>query len=266
MECPFVIKVCNKCNKILVANSFNFRKKKGGKYGVGAVCKICYNEDGKRYNEINKDIINEKNRKRYHENIETERERGRQKYERDKEKINKQYRDKYKNNSEYRTKQLKNSHEHYIKKQEYYKEQHKKYYYEHIEYYEEYRKQWREDNPDKVFNNAHKRRLKKEQQGDGITIDQWLECMEFFDWKCAYSDEYIGGRTNKRTLDHIVPLNNNGEHEIWNLVPMVRSYNSSKNDKNMEEWYQQQEYYSEERLNKIYKWQEYAKNKWNNKE
>lgn len=34
----------------------------------------------------------------------------------------------------------------------------------------------------------------------------------------------------------------------------------------MEEWYQQQEYYSEERLNKIYEWQEYAKNKWNNKE
>lgn len=266
MRCPFVIKVCNKCGRILVANLSNFRKKKGGKYGVGAVCKICYNEDNKEYNKINKDIINEKNRERYHNNVDAERERGRDKYQRDKDKINQQLRDRYKNDIEFKEKSLKKSHDTYVKNKEYYKEQHKQYYYEHIEYYEEYKKQWRKNNPDKVFNTAHKRRLQEEQQGDGITLEQWVECMNFFEWKCAYSDEYIGGKTNQRTLDHITPISNNGEHEIWNLVPMKRSYNSSKNNKDMLKWYKEQDFYSEERLNKIYEWQEYAINKWKSKE
>ena len=32
----------------------------------------------------------------------------------------------------------------------------------------------------------------------------------------------------------------------------------------MEQWYKEQDFFSEERLSKIYKWCEYAKNKWNN--
>ena len=30
----------------------------------------------------------------------------------------------------------------------------------------------------------------------------------------------------------------------------------------MEEWYKKQKYFSEERLQRIYEWQEYAYNKW----
>ena len=87
--------------------------------------------------------------------------------------------------------------------------------------------------------------------------------MLFFDFKCAYSGEYLGGSVNNdRTIDHIIPLVLGGENEIWNIVPMLKSYNSSKNANDMEEWYKQQEFYSEERLNKIYEWIEYAKDKW----
>ena len=84
--------------------------------------------------------------------------------------------------------------------------------------------------------------------------------MKFINWRCAYSGEYIGGNENKgnRTIDHIKPLNKGGEHEVWNVVPMSKSYNSSKQDKDMLEWYKEQEFYSEERLNKIYEWQKYA--------
>ena len=32
MKCPFAIKVCTKCKKILVANEINFRKKKDGRH------------------------------------------------------------------------------------------------------------------------------------------------------------------------------------------------------------------------------------------
>ena len=130
----------------------------------------------------------------------------------------------------------------------------------------EIKKQWYEKNPEKIFNYHQKRRLKEENQGNGITKNQWVEMMEFFDWKCAYSGKYIGGKENRciRSIDHIVPLNKNGEHEIWNCIPMCRNYNTSKYTSDMLEWYQQQEFYSEERLNKIYEWIEYAKNKWEN--
>ena len=88
--------------------------------------------------------------------------------------------------------------------------------------------------------------------------------MNFFEWKCAYSDIYIGGKNqNIRSIDHIIALDNGGLNEIWNCIPMYRPYNSSKNTKDMLEWYQQQDFYSEERLQKIYEWQEYAYNKWN---
>ena len=86
--------------------------------------------------------------------------------------------------------------------------------------------------------------------------------MEFFQWTCAYSGEYLGGDNKRRTLDHIVALDNGGEHEIWNCVPMSKSYNSKKHTSDMLEWYLQQEYFDIDRLTKIYEWRIYAYWKW----
>ena len=87
---------------------------------------------------------------------------------------------------------------------------------------------------------------------------------KFFNFRCAYSGQVLSKGT--RSLDHIKSLNQGGEHEIWNVVPMDRGLNSSKNDKDLLEWYKSQDFFSEERLQKIYDWQEYAFNKWHNKE
>ena len=86
--------------------------------------------------------------------------------------------------------------------------------------------------------------------------------MNFFNFRCAYSDEYIGGNSDKRTIDHIVALDNGGEHEIWNLVPMYQPYNSGKKNNNMLDWYLQQEYFDIDRLTRIYEWRIYAYWKW----
>ena len=83
-----------------------------------------------------------------------------------------------------------------------------------------------------------------------------------FSRKLILSEENIGGNRGNRTIDHIIPINKNGKHEIWNCVPMTKSYNSSKQDKDLLEWYKEQPFFSEERLQKIYEWQEYAFNKW----
>ena len=141
----------------------------------------------------------------------------------------------------------------------------RKYYTENNEHKAKYNKKYRETprGQSHKFNNHIKRRQREEQQGNGLTGQQWLEMMNFFDWKCAYSGECIGGTTNSnRTIDHIVPLAKGGAHEVWNLVPMYGSYNFSKNNKTMEEWYPQQDFYDEDKLNKINKWCKYAYNKW----
>ena len=229
MKCPYCIKKCSKCGKLLVANTMNFRKKKDGKYGLRAECKQCKSKLDKEYRQNNLEEIRKKDRER-NRHLEDERKEYIKKYrEEHKEEISEQRKVYYENNKEK------------IKK---------------------YNKEYNKDNPHIKFNSDSKRRELKENQGSGITKEQWFDMMMFFDFKCAYSGVYIGGNSEYRTIDHIVSLNKNGEHEIWNCVPMHLSYNSSKRVQDMLEWYQKQDFYSEERLNKIYEWIEYAKRKY----
>ena len=144
------------------------------------------------------------------------------------------------------------------------KEKIKQYREDNKEYYKEYKKQYKSTPQGQavLFNSNARRRIKEDTQGNGINKDQWLECMKFFNWKCAYSGEPLNNKN--RTIDHIKPLNKGGEHEVWNCVPMFANYNFSKNAKDMLEWYKEQEFYSEERLQKIYEWQKYSYEKWGN--
>lgn len=120
-------------------------------------------------------------------------------------------------------------------------------------------KKYRENHPEVEFNQHAKRRIKEENQGRGISKEQWLEMMEFFDWKCAYSGKHLG---DQRTIDHIISLKEGGEHEAWNCVPMLKTYNCSKNTTNFMDWYIKQDFFDIDRLLKIYEWIEYAYNKW----
>ena len=207
----------------------NFRKKKDGKYGLRAECKLCKKQLDKEYREKNIDKIREYDKQRYPQRREERLEYSKKYQKENKDKI---------------------------------KEQRHQYYEENKDIIKERNKKYKQENPEKFFNWNANRRLKEENQGNGITKEQWYEMMDFFDWKCAYSGEYIGGNSKNRTIDHIVSLDKNGEHEIWNCVPMYANYNSGKRNKNMEEWYIKQDFYSEERLNKIYEWIEYAKSKY----
>ena len=257
------MKRCTCCGRWLVASTVNFHRKKDGRYGLVSECKKCVKKRQRQYYKNNKEKVAERNKQYYEDNKEKIAKQKKQYYEANKEKALEQRKQRYEAN----------------KKKEY--EQHKRYYEANkekiAEYHKKYRKQWYENNKEKIleqgkqyyqspqgqvvrFNNHHRRRLKEEQQGMGITKDQWLEMMQYFDWKCAYSGKRLTKDT--RSVDHIVPLNSNGDNMIWNCVPMLRSLNCSKHANNMEEWYREQSFYSEARLAKIYEWQEYAYNKW----
>lgn len=251
MKCPFKIKVCTRCKRILVAYEGNFTKNCDGKFGFKSICKKCYKEERREewfkdnpFNDIDPDkvwnhcpfviikctkcgkILVWNNMNFYRD-------------------------EKRRYGLSYMCKQCS-------------KNKGRKWEKNNKERRKETSKKYREDNPEKIFNNNIARRLREESQGRGITKEQWLEMMQFFEWKCAYSGEKFSNnnKENDRSIDHIVPLSKGGENEIWNCVPIKMNYNSSKNANDMLEWYKQQEFYSEERLNKIYEWIEYAKDKW----
>lgn len=255
MKCPFIMRNCTKCKKLLVANEINFSKAKNGKYGLNSVCKECKH---KSYIENKKDIS--KKQKIYRENHKSEIKEKDKKYrEKNKEKLREKSKQYYKNNKE-----------HVLEYQKKYREENKEkikeymneYYLDNCEDIKDRIRDYNKNNPQIRLNSHNKRRALKE-NGEGITKEQWLEMMEFFNWCCAYSGEYIGGDNNKnRSIDHIISLNKNGEHEVWNCVPMYRRYNSSKMDNDMIEWYMRQDFFDINRLMRIYEWQEYAFKKW----
>ena len=289
MNIPYVMKRCGKCGRWLVASKVNFNKFKKGKYGLQGYCRKCNKNQLKQYNEDNKERIAEQ-RKQYRENNkekiaerqkrwrEANKERiaeyAKNYHEANRDKENERSRRYYEANRDKECERRKRYHEANREKEN---ERRKRYHEANRDKDLERCKKWYEDNKEKVlkqvkeysqtpqgqvvaFNSRQKRRTKEGQQGTGITKDQWLEMMSFFDWKCAYSGERLTDKT--RSIDHIVPLNSNGDNMIWNCVPMKLNYNSSKCAKDMLEWYREQDFFSEARLAKIYEWQEYARKKW----
>ena len=290
MNIPYAMKKCSKCGRWLVASKVNFNKDKDCKYGLRSRCKECLKQD----REANKEKERERQKRWYEANkdrIKAERKSKKRDIPKYKvcsscgdillnttdnfRKVTKSYSSKCKKCECKASKQWYDSHK------EQRAEHDKIYYQEHKERKQETSKIWYQNNREKQlerwqeyrksdhgkqviaakrFNERNRRRLWKQNQGKGITSEQYKEVMSFFDWKCAYSGEKL--KKDTRTLDHIISLKQGGDHEIWNLVPMTRSLNSSKQEKDMLEWYKQQDCFDEARLTKIYKWQEYAKAKY----
>lgn len=291
MNIPYVFKKCTKCGEWLVASSVNFYKHKKYKYGLTSQCKECMKKHDKEYRETHKEAKAERNKKYYEEHKEAKAEYAKKWYEENKEAVAEHDKKYYKENKEAIAERNKKYYEankeakaEYGKK---YREQNKeviakrskKYREENKEAIAEMQKKWYEENKEAVtkrikryrntpqgqvvvFNSCSRRRAKEQNQGRGITKEQWLEMMSFFNWQCAYSGITLSKET--RSIDHIDPLNNGGENEIWNCIPMDRSLNSSKQDKEMLDWYIKQPFCTAERLLKIYNWQEYARNKYDN--
>ena len=292
MNTPYVFRKCRKCGEILLLTTDNFRKstdKRDGKTRYRHDCRECEKKYRDKYNKTDnakKSLEKYKNsekgkatRKAYEESgrgkatrkAYEESEHGkavRKAYEESEhgKKIRREY-SKSENRKKYeQSEQRKNSRRQYEEskegrkvRKEYRESEHGKQVVR--EYYAS------EQGQTMAFNRRSRRREKLNNQGKGITPDQWKEMMEYFNWSCGYSGIVFYDSKNKnRTIDHIVPVNKGGRNEIWNLVPMHKPYNSSKKDNDSLTWYKSQDYFSEERLAKIVEWQQYAYDKWATKE
>lgn len=91
------------------------------------------------------------------------------------------------------------------------------------------------------------------EENPDFTHQEWKECVIFFGGECAY----CGGTPRKGqrlTRDHLEPVSEGGRTIQSNIVPACQSCNSSKGAEDFKDWFMKQPFFSQERLNRIFKW------------
>lgn len=91
------------------------------------------------------------------------------------------------------------------------------------------------------------------EEAPDFSHQEWKECVIFFGGECAY----CGGTTRKGqrlTRDHLEPISKGGRTVQSNIVPACATCNSSKGAEEFKEWFMKQPFFSQERLNRIFKW------------
>lgn len=69
-----------------------------------------------------------------------------------------------------------------------------------------------------------------------------------WEYKCAYCEEPA------TSLDHVVPRFKSGASNRNNLVPACRRCNTNKGSSPIHSWYQQQEFFTQAKMEKINTW------------
>jgi 5-methylcytosine-specific restriction endonuclease McrA len=86
-----------------------------------------------------------------------------------------------------------------------------------------------------------------------FTHQNWKEVLIFFGGECAYCG-CTPKRNQRLTKDHLQPVSQGGETIPENIVPACPSCNSSKGAMDFKDWFIKQPFFSQERLNRIFKW------------
>lgn len=125
--------------------------------------------------------------------------------------------------------------------------------------YREHQKRWIKKNKER-YNELqrkawHRRKAKERNLINDFTESEWEACLNYFrnesnQVECCY----CGEPTEDIEKDHFIAVSNGGGYTATNIVPACKSCNSSKQDKDFFEWYPSQEFYSEERVDKILKY------------
>jgi len=100
---------------------------------------------------------------------------------------------------------------------------------------------------------AQKRRHQK-REDFSLTDEEWKETLEYFNGECAYC-----GSEKNITFEHFLAFSKNGAFDKYNIIPACQSCNSSKRDKEFEDWYKKKDFYDisrYERIKSFVKWGE----------
>lgn len=230
---------CMICYKILPATEEYFKYTNKKKVRLKSWCRECEKEYQKEYREKHREKNKEYQKKYHEENKERLREQQKRYSAEHREERIEYMRQYYQDNKEelgIKAKQYRKEHEEEVKA-----------------YHKRYRQEHKDEKRAYFFNRAAKERyINDDCEFNIISTEEFLSIYEFFDNKCAYSGEPL--EEGNRSIDHIIPLDQGGTNDLWNLIPCQLKYNASKCNRNMEEWYRSLDCFSEERLLKIYEW------------
>ena len=257
-------KQCTKCKRWLPTTTEYFNKDKSKPCGLRPRCKECRIEDSKLYREKYPDKIKKNRQENYKEHRLEYRKRAHKHYCENKEKIKNKTKQYYQDNLEkIKPKQRKyyEANKGTIKKQAKKWKQNNplkikksalKYRQGHKSLMKKLRQQWEQNNPQKVRMKLEKRRTLKQNLLATLSIEAWRETIKHFSSRCVYCGKEL---TDKEiTQDHIIPITKSGHYISQNIVPCCLVCNSSKGNKDWEEWYKEQIFFSIKRYKKIYKW------------
>lgn len=97
------------------------------------------------------------------------------------------------------------------------------------------------------------RTLEQNKDQSTLTPQEWAQCLIYFDGACAYC-----GCTTKKgqrlTKDHLKPLSEGGATAAHNVVPACGRCNQAKGATDFRDWMMSQDNFSQERLNRVYRW------------
>lgn len=223
-------KYCKKCDQWKLFSEFS--KEKRSKDGYRSQCKACRNEYSAEYYQKNSHSILENRRVYYADNRDRILEYQREYHQANQEKLFEYQQEWYQNNrdrrAEYNREYRQENREHILEYNQKWREANPdhdaEYYAENRDRILEYIRGWKKENPEKVrANNAKRRAVKKSTS----TTDLWeLNQIDLF-----YSDCPDGHH-----VDHIIPLNLGGRHEMSNLQHLEAWMNLSKGDKYLDDW------------------------------
>jgi len=254
-------KVCIKCLKLLPATIDYYHKYTRKIDGLFNICKECRKQEKKQYTANNKEKIKKSSKEYYQRNKEEILKKQRAYYFGNKDKIKKRILSYRKGNIEYWEKQKCYTE----KNKERIKQRIKEWYTKNRERQLLLTKKWNdknckkrrklmrqhyENNKDYYYLKTKKRKSTMKNLVSDLTKEQWEECLQYFNYK----DAYTGLQMKVVSQDHVVPIIKDGGYTKYNIVPCDKKVNSSKINKDMDEWFLSQPFYKIERHQKINNW------------
>lgn len=98
--------------------------------------------------------------------------------------------------------------------------------------------------------NEQSREAMKRNLKNTFTVEDWEDCLDFFNNECAYC-----GRSDiELSQDHVIPISKGGEYTKENIVPACKHCNSSKNNRDLDYYYELTDEFTYERYKKILNW------------
>ncbi len=114
-----------------------------------------------------------------------------------------------------------------------------------------YRKKYCIENADIRRQNTQKRRARKKELLNTLTVKEWNMILKHFNKSCAYcgmtENEHVKQKRQVLHQEHFIPLSKGGEYTVNNIIPACENCNSSKGAKDFFEWYPTYEHYDKKK-------------------